>query len=134
MIEYKRILIFILFLFLSTSLAQNSKMNIAVIDLDPTGISNNEAEFLSDRLRTELFETGKFQVVEREKMNAILHEQGFQQTRCTSVECAIEIGQLLNVRVMVAGTIGKIDDIYSLSIRMIDVENGAIIRTATRDY
>jgi TolB-like protein len=109
-------------------------MNIAVIDLDPTGISNNEAEFLSDRLRTELFETGKFQVVEREKMNAILHEQGFQQTGCTSVECAIEIGQLLNVRVMVAGTIGKIDDLYSLSIRMINVESGAIIRTATRDY
>ncbi len=134
MIEYKRIFIFIFFLFLSTSLAQNSKMNIAVIDLDPTGISNNETEFLSDRLRTELFETGKFQVVEREKMNAILHEQGFQQTGCTSVECAIEIGQLLNVRVMVAGSIGKIDDIYSLSIRMIDVETGAIIRTATRDY
>ncbi|MCK4753716.1 MAG: hypothetical protein KAS58_00700 [Calditrichia bacterium] len=134
MIKYKRILISIFFLFLSTSLAQNSKMNIAVIDLDPTGISNNEAEFLSDRLRTELFETGKFQVVEREKMNAILHEQGFQQTGCTSVECAIEIGQLLNVKVMVAGSIGKIDDIYSLSIRMIDVESGAIIRTATRDY
>lgn len=134
MIEYKRIFISIFFLFLSTSLAQNSKMNIAVIDLDPTGISNNEAEFLSDRLRTELFETGKFQVVEREKMNAVLHEQGFQQTGCTSVECAIEIGQLLNVRVMVAGTIGKIDDLYSLSIRMIDVESGAIIRTATRDY
>jgi TolB-like protein len=114
--------------------AQNPKTNIAVIDLDPTGISNNESQFLSSRLRTELFETGKFQVVEREKMNAILNEQGFQQTGCTSVECAIEIGQLLNVRVMVAGSIGKIEEIYSLSIRMIDVETGAIIRTATRDY
>jgi hypothetical protein len=109
-------------------------MNIAVIDLDPTGISNNESQFLSDRLRTELFETGVFQVVEREKMNAILNEQGFQQTGCTSVECAIEIGQLLNVGVMIAGSIGKIEDIYSLSIRMIDVETGAILRTATRDY
>jgi TolB-like protein len=109
-------------------------MNIAVIDLDPTGISNNEAQFLSDRLRTELFETGKFQVVEREKMNTILKEQGFQQSGCTSVECAIEIGQLLNVTVMVAGSIGKIEEIYSISIRMIDVETGAIIRTATRDY
>jgi TolB-like protein len=115
-------------------LAQNSKTNIAVIDLDPTGISNNESQFLSSRLRTELFETGKFQVVEREKMNAILNEQGFQQTGCTSVECAIEIGQLLNVSVMVAGSIGKIEEIYSLSIRMIDVQTGAIIRTATRDY
>ena len=104
------------------------------MDLDPTGISKNEAQFLSDRLRTELFETGVYQVVEREKMNTILNEQGFQQTGCTSVECAIEIGQLLNVQVMVAGSIGKIEEIYSLSIRMIDVKTGAIIRTATRDY
>jgi TolB-like protein len=130
----KTVNILILMLLVSFSYAQNSKMNIAVIDLDPTGIPNNEAQFLSDRLRTELFETGKFQVVEREKMNTILKEQGFQQSGCTSVECAIEIGQLLNVTVMVAGSIGKIEEIYSLSIRMIDVETGAIIRTATRDY
>jgi TolB-like protein len=133
-IIFKNTIIFFLFLFFSISLAQNTKTNIAVIDLDPTGISNNEAQFLSDRLRTELFETGVFQVVEREKMNAILNEQGFQQTGCTSVECAIEIGQLLNVQIMVAGGIGKIEELYSLSIRMIDVESGAIIRTATRDY
>jgi len=130
----KYLYVFILLLIVSISHAQNSKTNIAILDLDPTGISNNEAQFLSDRLRTEMFETGKFQVVEREKMNSILNEQGFQQTGCTSVECAIEIGQLLNVNVMVAGSIGKIEEIYSLSIRMIDVKTGAIIRTATRDY
>ena len=130
----KKVGVIILVFIVSLCQAQESKMNIAVIDLDPTGISNNEAQFLSDRLRTELFETGKFQVVEREKMNTILKEQGFQQTGCTTVECAIEIGQLLNVTVMVAGSIGQIEEIYSLSIRMIDVQTGAIIRTATRDY
>jgi hypothetical protein len=130
----KNLCVIFLAIIVSISPAQESKMNIAVIDLDPTGISNNEAQFLSDRLRTELFETGKFQVVEREKMNTILEEQGFQQTGCTTVECAIEIGQLLNVTVMVAGSIGKIEEIYSLSIRMIDVQTGALMRTATRDY
>jgi len=133
-IRFNRTVISFFLLLFSVSIAQDAKTNIAVIDLDPTGISNNEAQFLSNRLRIELFETGKFQVVEREKMNAILNEQGFQQSGCTSVECAIEIGQLLNVNVMVAGSIGKIEDIYSLSIRLIDVETGVIIRTATRDY
>ena len=114
--------------------AQNSKTNIAVLDLDPTGIAKPDAEFLSDRLRNELFETGKFQVIEREKMNEILTEQGFQQSGCTSVECAVEIGQLLNVGIMTAGNIGKIEDLYSISIRMIDVETGAIVKTATRDF
>ncbi len=113
---------------------QDSKINIAVLDLDPTGIAKPDAEFLSHRLRTELFETGQFQVIEREKMNEILTEQGFQQSGCTSVECAVEIGQLLNVAVMTAGNIGKIEDLYSISVRMIDVKTGAIIKTATQDF
>jgi len=105
-----------------------------VLDLDPTGIAKPDAAFLSDRLRTELFETGRFQVIEREKMNEILSEQGFQQSGWTSLECAVEIGQLLNVAVMTAGNIGKIEDLYSISVRMIDVKTGAIIKTATQDF
>jgi hypothetical protein len=115
-------------------LAQNTKRIIAVLDLDPMGISPAESQFLSNRLRTELFETGAFQVVEREKMQEILNEQGFQSTGCTSVECAVEIGQLLNVKEMVAGSIGKIEDVYSITLRIIKVETGAIVKTATQDY
>ncbi len=114
--------------------AQDAKKTIAVLDLDPAGIAPTEVQFLTARLRTELFETGAFQVVEREKMNAILSEQGFQQTGCTTVECAVEIGQLLNVKSIVAGSIGKIEELYSISLRMIDVQTGAIVKTATRDY
>jgi len=114
--------------------SQTVRKNIAVLDLNPTGISENDSQFLSDRLRTELFQTGVFQVVEREKMNDILQEQGFQKSGCTTVECAVEIGQLLNVNQMVAGAIGQIEDIYSISLRLIDVETGAILKTATRDY
>jgi hypothetical protein len=122
----------LLILLVSNTAAQ--EVNIAVLDLDPTGISATESQFLSDRLRTELFETGVFQVVERQKMNSILKEQGFQSTGCTSLECAVEIGQLLNVKQMVAGSIGKIEDIYSISLRLINVQTGAITKTATRDY
>jgi hypothetical protein len=89
----------VFFVLLTMSIQLNGqRLNIAVLDLDPTGVSKEESRFLSDRLRTELFETGGFQVVEREKMEEILKEQGFQNTGCTSVECAVEIGQLLNVR------------------------------------
>jgi hypothetical protein len=127
-------IIILLMQLISPLYAQTDRRNIAVLDLDAMGISPAEAQFLSDRLRTELFETGVFQVVEREKMQEILKEQGFQKTGCTSVECAVEIGQLLNVSEMVAGNIGKIEEVYSISLRIIKVETGAIIKTATRDY
>ncbi len=115
-------------------IAQDSRGTIAVLDLDPTGISQKDADFLSDRLRTELFETGAFTVVEREKMNDILTEQGFQTSGCTSLECAVEVGKLLNVQLIIAGNIGKIDELYSIGLRMIDIQTGAIVKTATRDY
>ena len=106
-----------LILMIGSVFAQESKINIAVLDLDPTGIDDENARFLSDRLRAELFKTNHFNVVERDKMNTILQEQGFQQSGCTSLECAVEIGQLLNVEQMVAGTIGKIEKTYKCGKR-----------------
>jgi hypothetical protein len=132
--KFHLFILIIIVAFTHTILAQESKINIAVLDLDPTKVSNQDAQFLSDRLRTELFETDKFRVLERDKMENILEEQGFQMSGCTSLECAVEAGQLLNVQQMVAGNIGKIEEIYSISLRLIDVKTGAIIKTATRDY
>lgn len=134
MLSLKIILPAFLFFIPATIFSQQSKENIAVLDLDPTSISETDARFLSDRLRAELFESGVFQVVERDKMNDILQEQGFQLSGCTTVDCAVEAGQLLNVSRMVAGSIGQIEDIYSISVRLIDVESGAILKIATRDY
>ena len=125
---------FLLIIFSFFINAQAQKTNIAVLDLNGTGINADDVLFLSNRLRTELFETGKFNVLERDQMNAILNEQGFQQSGCTSVDCAVEIGQLLNVKQMVGGSIGKIEDIYSITLRLIDVQTGAIVKTATKDH
>ena len=66
-------LLLVIFLLAELVLAQNSKINIAVLDLDATNIKDEDARFLSDRLRIELFDAGIFNVLERDKMNVILH-------------------------------------------------------------
>jgi len=111
----------------------DEKVNIAVLELEGAGISNSESRIITSRLRTDLFNTNKFTVVERDAMDEILIEQGFQLTGCTTDECAVEVGKLLGVRVIVAGEIGKISDLYTISIRAIDVQTGKIIKTATED-
>ena len=128
-----KILVWILFI-CSFLMAQHNKINIAVLDLDATNIKEEDARFLSDRLRVELFDAGKFNVLERDKMNIILDEQGFQMSGCTSVECAVEIGQLLNVQQMVAGSIGRIGNVYSITLRLINVQTGELLQTAKHDY
>jgi TolB-like protein len=116
----------IIILLLSLSLF--SQENIAVLDLDADGVTASEARTLTNKLRGELINTGKFTVIERSEMDDVLKEQGFQSTGCTSQECAVEMGQLLGVERMVAGSIGKVGNIYLISLRLIDVGKGNILK------
>tara|TARA_Y100000034_G_C6793825_1_gene355619 strand:- start:84 stop:809 length:726 start_codon:yes stop_codon:yes gene_type:complete len=109
-------------------------MAIAILDLEGRGISELEAQTLTDRMRSELVNTGAVTIVERSQMQEILEEQGFQQTGCTSDECAVEVGKLLGVQNMVTGSIGKIGSSYTLDVRMFVVETGAILKTVNRTY
>lgn len=108
--------------------------SIAVLDLEGRGISATEAASLTDRLRSQLVRTGKVTVVERGQMQQILGEQDFQLTGCTSNECAVEIGQMLGVTSMVAGSIGKIGSTYTIDLRTIDMGTGEITGSIMRDY
>ncbi len=124
-------LLLLLTLFCSFSYAE--KINIAVLELNGNGIDETDLIGLSNRLRTELFKTGEFTVIERSQMDLILQEQGFQQSGCTSSECAVDIGQMLNVQKMVAGSIDKVGNVYVADVRLIDVQSGEISRAASED-
>ena len=114
------------------TLAQN-KTPIAILDLEASGISNAEAVSLTNRIRHELFQTGIYRVMERAAMEEVLNEQGFQLTGCTSSECAVQAGRILGVNTMMAGSVDKAGRLYSIYLRMIDVETGEILKTASAD-
>src|SRR4030042_3947404 len=103
-----------------------SQTYLGVNEFVGSNISKSEIIALTDRLRLELFNTGKFSVIEREMMNEILTEQGFQQTGCVSNECMVEIGKLIGVQQIVGGTISKVGETYSVSARIVSVETGEI--------
>ena len=109
------------------------KIFIAVLDLDGKNINVNDVSIISDKLTVELFNTGKFQLIERENLKQILAEQSFQLSGCTKQECVVQIGQLVGVKQIIAGTIGKIGDIYVVTLRLIDVEKGIIIKSLSEE-
>jgi curli biogenesis system outer membrane secretion channel CsgG len=132
-------LIFVPFLILSTSNFATSqvktKTNIAIFNLETRGgLSASEATILTDRLRSSLVQTNAFVVVDRGKMEEILKEVGFQQTGCTTSECVVEAGKILNVQQMVTGSVGKFGSLYSIDIILIDVATSQIIKTFTQNY
>lgn len=116
---------------LSISIA---KERIAITEFTPSGVDNITARNISDRFSYELSKTKKFEIVEREMMNKILEEQKFQKSGCVADECAVEIGQMIGVSLIVAGSVSKIENFYSLNIRLIDVESGKIIYQDMDDF
>ncbi|MBD3391556.1 MAG: hypothetical protein GF418_05890 [Chitinivibrionales bacterium] len=111
------------------------KLNFAVVALkNGEGVSAGEAEIIADRLRSELFETGKVNMMERDQMNEILKEQGFQASgACTDEACMVEIGQLLGVQRLVSGSIGKLGSMFLVNFRTIDVTTAKIVKVVSVD-
>ena len=107
--------------------AEIGSITAAVMDLEAKeGVSAGMVSTISDYLRTELVNTKKFTIVTRENMEAILKEQKLQMSGCTSQECLVEVGQLLGVRKMFTGSIGKVGAIYLVNLKIIDVQFGKI--------
>ncbi|MBN1892946.1 outer membrane beta-barrel protein [bacterium] len=119
-------------LFCAWALAQE-KPNIAILDLDGSGISKEDLKGLTNRFQTEIFRTDQFTVLERAKIDALLEEQQFQSTGCTDLACAIEIGRMLNVELVVVGNVDRVGSIYSVNVRLVDVLTGKIIKNEIDD-
>ncbi len=106
---------------------------LAVMDFEGRSIPADQAITLTDRFRSELAPCGKFRLVERSKMDEILREQGFQQSGCTSTECAVQTGRLLGVDKMISGSVAKLGETWTVNARVIDVGTSEILQTAVID-
>jgi len=111
----------------------NEKSVIAVLQLDNNGVTDSEVKALTERLSMEIVRHNKYEVMERQKMNSILNEMSFQLSDCTSDECAIEIGEMIGVEKMIAGSVSKVGEYYTVSARVIDVETSRIELTGIVD-
>ena len=103
----KVIIIFLIHVSFILNLNAQVKQRIAVLNLESVGVSKTESITLTDRLRSELVKTGSFTIIERSEMDEILQEQGFQLTGCTTDECVVEAGKVLNVSHICAGRLAR---------------------------
>jgi curli biogenesis system outer membrane secretion channel CsgG len=95
-------------------------------------MKSGEAESVTDMFSSALQNTGRFTVIERNKLNAVLQEQGFQSTQ--NGEDAVKAGKILSVRKMFSGSIGMLGDNYIVNLKMIDVETSRVEYAHTWTY
>jgi len=111
-----------------------AKKFVAVLEMDPIGLSEEEGRILTQRLTSEIINADVYSVVERTNLKKILKEQKFQHSGCTDSECAVEIGQLVNADYIVIGSASKFGATYTIDVRMIDVALGNAVSTAVYNH
>jgi hypothetical protein len=117
------------FIFNISLYAQNKNINktrIAILEFKGDGIPKGTANNVSELLRVEMVKTNKYIIIERTRMDAILKEQGFQQTGCTDETCAVKIGKILSANKIMIGNVMKLQDMFVITSRIVDVETGSI--------
>ncbi len=114
-------------LFVVASLFARDKITVAVLDFEGKNISQSSAEAVTDLLRTELFNTGHFKVIERQRIQKIIEEQKFQMMGFTDASQAVEIGRILNVQKIMIGTVTLLGNTHLINTRMVDVQTGLVI-------
>ena len=107
---------------------------IGVLDLETNDVTAPEARAIADRLRIYLGRQAIFDVIERNQMEGILDELGFQLSgACASDECVVQVGKILGARKMIAGSVSKVGTIYALQIRIVDIETTRIEHSTFSD-
>jgi len=109
-----------------------SKTTLAILELKDKGVSNSTASILTDNLISEFSKIIDYEIVEREQLETILKEQGLQNSGlCNNNECLVQIGGLLGAQKMVTGSIGQLGAVYSLSLRIFDIESAKTENSVT---
>jgi TolB-like protein len=116
------------------ALPPEERISVAVADFDSHGLAPYDASLLCDLYSSSLLSTGVFRVVERKELRKILAEQELQLSDLTGDESAVRIGRILNARYLSTGSIGRIGEQYAVSLKLIDIESGETMASASSSF
>ncbi|MDR1470635.1 MAG: DUF1566 domain-containing protein [Spirochaetaceae bacterium] len=78
------------------------------------------------RLESAIVSSGKLVVVDRANLDKIREEQGFQLSGEVDDESAKSIGKLLGAGAIVTGSLADLGDVYSLTLKAINIETATV--------
>ncbi len=110
--------------------------SLAVLDFEPKeGIDLSVCTLLMNSFIADLQFTEQFQIMSRTEIQKILSEQDFQfSEHCSDTDCAVKYGEIIGVRYIVTGQIGKIGNTYLVVVHLIDVSTSEEVKTLDRSY
>jgi len=77
-------------------------------------------------------ELGKYKVLNRSKMREVLQLNSIPDV-CLDASCAVEAGKILAVQYLVYGTVGKVGDMNTANVFLVNVETSETVESRTVD-
>ena len=97
---------------------------------DISGRVKPEGRLVAERLTTRLVQAGEFEVIERNRLEAVLRELNLSSSGAVDEKTALRAGRILGAAAAVTGTLARIKDKFEINARVIDIENGRILTGA----
>ena len=108
---------------------------LAVTAFTARGVDSSDVAGFSYNFSAHLSKNCVLPLLEPEEIEVILGENEFSAPYlCDHNDCFIEIGRYLGVKYIIAGSIGKVKDILTFVIRMIDVTTEEVELFLLHDY
>src|SRR3954470_21966545 len=106
------------------------KPRLAFLDLAPGADDSKEvAQAAGEQLVVALSETGKFDVITKADVKAILgYEAQAQLLGCAEASCMVDLGGALGAAYLVSGSLGKLGNQLQLTLSLIDVTQASVGR------
>ncbi|MEN8262894.1 MAG: YSC84-related protein [Nitrospirota bacterium] len=129
---FKIITMFLVFLLLSSNIGFSSaeKMNVAVLEFEVKGdLGEKDAgAIIAEWMINALHMSNEYDLRERVLLKKILEEQQLGMTGLIDKKTATKIGEIYGVKGIITGSVIKWGEIIYINARLIDTENGAILK------
>jgi len=122
-----KITLFIFLLLAASNLnsQETKRLRIAILDMKAgSGITKAEAETITSFLTTDMINSKRFHIIDRQNISQVLKEQKLTQLGCTDSACEVQVGKLLAANKILTGNVSKFGKVFNLNIFITDVEKG----------
>ena len=115
-------------LMLLSTLIFAQKPSVIIMDFKGNGIAHEELRVFTEHLQVELFNLDQFTIIEKSQIRKKLSDIDRPDDDHSSAEYLTEAGSMSDADYIIGGSITKIDDRFSVTVRMIDNRNKEVIR------
>ena len=135
--KLKALIAFIFFVSLGSPQKRNrfyAKPTLAVMNFDSSGITEDVYNILYNKLWNDIDSIGVFIMVEQHQVYDVLEKYNYDRPECATRACAIEMGRLVGVKNVIAGSFVSSGDSSSVQAELIMVRDDSTKFSSTGQH